>query len=182
MTSVVGGVFPETVREIKRLESVTEIILPSLVGVFVPKVRFQINTKSGAKPSIGHIGKGFEDWFISGGKALNDPLGECAVQLTYLKEDHTDQEIIDTLGEDGVGLSLVNLFQLMLCLKERHRRAYDDGNPNILFVPDSNGILRVVRLYRFGMSGWGVSADSRCPNHKWRCGSRVYYPRADLLT
>jgi len=174
MTQVVGGVAPEIISKTRRLEPVVEIVLPSLVGFFPPKVMFRINTKPGAKPSIGHVGKNFEDWFILGGRVCQDSLEGGPVQLTYLKEDYTDQEIIDELGEDGVKLSLVNLFQLMLCLKETHERAYEDGNPNVLFVPDRKGILRAVRLYRFGMSGWGVSADSICPKHRWRCGSRVF--------
>lgn len=142
---------------------------------FVVKDNFIIDTSENAEVKISTINNNFINWFFP---KTEKPFSGSTILGRKLQKDLVDNLIFAELGgQKKAEATLYELFVMMKC-KDGNWRLANYGRANIFYIPDINGILRVVLVY-WGGNGWIVLAYSVGCSVAQRTGFHVFY--RDLL-
>lgn len=157
------------------LETVGTVIIPATTSQFVAKEKFVRGTGRNAKVKISDIGSNFDAWFLNGTGKIEDPQSEQTLAYDRLRKASLDGPIIEELGgEAKAETTLTDMFSLMEGQGSGGERVLlNNGNANIFYIRDQNGVLRTVRV-RWYDDGWFVFASSLELPLRWLDGFQVF--------
>lgn len=164
-----GKLFMGTTNEILLLEKIGTTEIPAQ-GRFVVQERFAVDVADTARVKISYLGDNFRKWFI--GK-IEEPTALATLRYAKLTRFSVDGPILVELG-DKAETTLSQVCTLM----ERQPNGEEgvllaDGQANIFYVRDADGVLRAVSVH-WGGDGWRVYALLVGYPGRWRGDDRVF--------
>ncbi len=160
----------ETVR--KAQEKLLDFITSFKVGgakKFVAKDNFKEEISDKAIVKIALIWKDFKDNFLD---LVEENVPEAELKVHKLLKDSRNPGIIVELRESYT-VSLAHVWNAMaLQSKGEEGNLLTNGNENIFYVADVNGVVWAVGVAWYG-NGWGMSADSVECQNKWNDNNLV---------
>ncbi len=112
----------------------------------------------------------FDDWF---GSKKEEDAWRIITPLMITYEKVSDQEIIDNLGgEEKAEVKLADIWRLLCRQEYEWGTLQAEGQANIFYVRDREGVLRVVIIH-WGYSNWVINAF-RLNEHEWKAGGWVF--------
>jgi len=139
---------------------------------FVACDRFVVNTKKNTAVMFSYLSNNFKKWFL--GKT-ETPFTGSTLRYDKLSHNSTDGPIIAELGgEEKAETTLTELFSLL----EKQPNGEDgplltNGDVNILYIEDVNGVLRAVSACWYG-GGWSLHANPVTSPGAWGDERRVF--------
>jgi len=137
---------------------------------FVAAVHFKEDTSTAAAVQIAWLGSAFQQHFVS----KTEPAVEGTVRLRVheLRVPARDQAIIAELGDTHE-----TMLGHLWCLLRQQGKGEDgalatDGVPNVFYVRDGDGTLRVIDAL-WGGAGWEIGASTTDNPYAWSAGRRV---------
>ena len=139
---------------------------------FVARNRFVLDTKASAVVKISYLEPDFSKWFLS---KREMPFVGSTLHYKELSFYSIDGPIIEELGgKEMVETTLAEIFSLIEKQPNGEPGSLlTNGNANIFYVKDVDGVLRVV-LVSWHRGGWSFHANPVMDRYGWGCKSRVF--------
>lgn len=156
------------------LELVGTVTLPATTERFVASKKFVVGKGPDARVKICGLGSNFENWFLN---KVEESIGETTLCFQRLRKASRDTPIINELGgEEKAETTLTEIYALMERQKNGEKGILlTNGNANIFYAPDINGVLRAVFVDWYGWGGgWSVSACGVEGPGRWLGGLQVF--------
>jgi hypothetical protein len=155
--------------------------IPATTGKFFARDKFKVDKSEEAEVKIREISDDFESWFI---KKTEEPWSGGIIYCRKLTKHSDDSLILNKLG--GQEKAEITLFELFYMMKREADveagELLTNGDINLFYIRDINGILRVVFLtwhydpfyYKGYDTGWHLRAiPLESPKGRY-FGSRVF--------
>lgn len=157
-------------RPLLLLEVLGTITIPATTAPFVAANHFVVNRVADAPVRIAYVSDNFKAWY---GQKTEAPTTASTLRSVQLTRPARDAPILAELKEHA-DTTLAAIRWLL----ERQPHGEDgtllnNGQVNVFYVPDVNGVRRAVFVYWLG-DGWDVYADSVGHLHVWSVSYRIF--------
>jgi len=147
-------------------------VTTAAMSVFSAKEKFVVDTSDSAEVKIAYVGDNFRSWLLN---KVERAVPASVLSYHTLLQRSLDNTIIKELGgEAKVEATLSALWQLLVFQRNGESGVLlTNGNANMFYIRDTDGVLRAVHVSRDGY-GWDVDANSVAGPRGWDAGDRVF--------
>ncbi|MFA6416500.1 MAG: hypothetical protein WCW56_03395 [Candidatus Paceibacterota bacterium] len=151
------------------LEFVGTVTTSATTAKFVAKKNFELKKDGGI---CSYLGNNFTAWF---GDKVEDPIGEQTLRYAKLRKSSVDAPIIAELGGEAKAETTLSEVHDLMAKQAKGEKGtlLNNGDANIFYVRDKNGVLRAVGV-SWSVDGCFVYAYSVEHPHAWHAGLRVF--------
>lgn len=148
----------ENVKDVPLLSDVVATFNVSANEEFIVADKINVNIGKNADVKISHINKNFQNWF---GKKIENKFPGSVVYGRDVNTNLIGDSILVELGGEEKATTIVTEMYAMMAAQPNGESGNlkNDGSANGFYIPDVDGILRVVRLSWVGY-GWNIKASS----------------------